>query len=36
MNESEYRKREQNHLKSKRMKGWKKLVRQFKKWILRS
>ena len=36
MNESEYRKREQNRLKNKRMKGWKKLVRQIKKWILRS
>jgi len=36
MNESEYRKREQNRLKNKRTKGWKKFVRQFKKWILRS
>jgi len=36
MNVSEYRKREQNRLKNKRMKGWKKLVRQIKKWILGS
>ena len=36
LNESESRKREQNRLKNKRMKGWKKLVRQLKKWILRS
>ena len=36
LNESEYKKREQNRLKNKRMKGWKKFVRQLKKWILRS
>ena len=36
INESDYRKQEQNRLKNKRTKGWKKFVRQFKKWILRS
>jgi len=35
-NESEYRKRQQNRFKKKKIKIWQKLSRQFKKWILRN
>ena len=36
MNEAEYRKRQQSRFSKKRMKGWKKLIKQFKNWIFRS
>ena len=36
MNEAEYRKRQQSRFSKKRMKGWKKLIKQFKNWIFRN
>jgi len=36
LNESEYRKQQQNRFRKKQKKGWSKFIRQFKKWILRN
>ena len=36
IDEAEYRKQQQNRFKKRQIKGWKKLIRQIKKWILRS
>ena len=36
LNESEYRKRQQNRFKKRKIKGLQKLIRQLKKWILRN
>jgi len=36
LDESEYRKQQQNRFRKKQKKGWSKLIRQFKKWILRN
>ena len=36
LDESEYRKQQQNRFRKKQKKGWSKFIRQFKKWILRN
>ena len=36
VDESEYRKQQQNRFRKKQKKGWSKFIRQFKKWILRN